>query len=154
MTLCIVSLATMVSALSSNIQNRSSCCFPHEQFFWHRLTASNCLIQEDLQATSSQISWTLAAFQLIQGNFPLLWSATSEIIGRKVGLGVPFLICSMKRGSHLSQPVYLLASAIFVVGSAALALSKSIEVMIGMRALQAAGWASIQSVLSRIDSSS
>ncbi|KAG1763587.1 MFS general substrate transporter [Suillus occidentalis] len=108
-TLCIVSLATMVSALSSNIQN-----------------PSNFLIQEDLQATSSQISWTLAAFQLIQGNFPLLWSATSEIIGRK--------------------PVYLLASAIFVVGSAALALSKSIEVMIGMRALQAAGSCAVISI--------
>ncbi|KAG2744791.1 MFS general substrate transporter [Suillus brevipes Sb2] len=108
-TLCIVSLATMVSALSSNIQN-----------------PSNFLIQEDLNATSSQISWTLAAFQLIQGNFPLLWSATSEIIGRK--------------------PVYLMASAIFVVGSAALALSKSIEVMIGMRALQAAGSCAVISI--------
>ncbi|KAG1776354.1 major facilitator superfamily domain-containing protein [Suillus placidus] len=101
-TLCIVSLATMVSALASNIQN-----------------PSNSLIEVDLHATSSQISWTLAAFLVIQGNFPLLWSAASEIKGRK--------------------PVYLVASALFVVGSAALALSKTIEVMIGMRALQAAG---------------
>ncbi|KAG2065780.1 MFS general substrate transporter [Suillus decipiens] len=101
-TLCIVSLASMVSALASNIQN-----------------PSNILIENDLHATNSQISWTLAAFMLIQGNFPLIWSAVAEITGRKV--------------------VYLLSSALFVVGSAILALSKTIEVMIGMRALQAAG---------------
>ncbi|KAG2050022.1 vacuolar DHA amino acid exporter [Suillus hirtellus] len=101
-TLCIVSLATMVSALASNIQN-----------------PSNSAIEADLHATSSQISWTLAAFLIIQGNFPLIWSAASEIKGRK--------------------PVYLVASALFVVGSVALALSNTIEVMIGMRALQAAG---------------
>lgn len=101
-TLCIVSLATMVSTLASNIQN-----------------PSNSLIEEALHVTSSQISWTLATFQIIQGNFPLLWSAASEIKGRK--------------------PVYLVSSALFVVGSAVLALSKTIEVMIVMRALQAAG---------------
>ncbi|KAG1800278.1 major facilitator superfamily domain-containing protein [Suillus plorans] len=101
-TLCIVSLATMVSALASNIQN-----------------PSNSAIEADLHATSSQISWTLAAFLIIQGNFPLIWSAASEIKGRK--------------------PVYLVASALFVVGSVALAVSNTIEVMIGMRALQAAG---------------
>ncbi|KAG2758056.1 MFS general substrate transporter [Suillus brevipes Sb2] len=101
-TLCIVSVATMVSTLASNIQN-----------------PSNFLIETDLHATNSQISWTLAAFILIQGNFPLIWSAVAEITGRKV--------------------VYLLSSALFVVGSAILALSKTIEVMIGMRALQAAG---------------
>ncbi|KAG1823574.1 major facilitator superfamily domain-containing protein [Suillus subaureus] len=108
-TLCIVSLATMMSALASNIQN-----------------PSNSLIEVDLHATSSQISWTLAAFLIIQGNFPLLWSAASEIKGRK--------------------PVYLVASALFVVGSAALALSKTIEVMIGMRALQAAGSCAAMSI--------
>ncbi|KAG2343081.1 MFS general substrate transporter [Suillus weaverae] len=108
-TLCIVSLATMVSALASNIQN-----------------PSNSLIEADLHATSSQISWTLAAFLVIQGNFPLLWSAASEIKGRK--------------------PVYLVASALFVAGNAALALSKTIEVMIGMRALQAAGSCAVMAI--------
>ncbi|KAG2156791.1 vacuolar DHA amino acid exporter [Suillus bovinus] len=101
-TLCIVSLATMVSTMASNIQN-----------------PSNSLIEEALHATSSQISWTLSAYQIIQGNLPLLWSAASEIKGRK--------------------PVYLVSSALFVVGSAVLALSKTIEMMIVMRALQAAG---------------
>ncbi|KAG1823581.1 major facilitator superfamily domain-containing protein [Suillus subaureus] len=108
-TLCIVSLATMMSALASNIQN-----------------PSNSLIEVDLHATSSQISWSLAAFLIIQGNFPLLWSAASEIKGRK--------------------PVYLVASALFMVGSAALALSKTIEMMIGMRALQAAGSCAAMSI--------
>ncbi|KAG2109874.1 major facilitator superfamily domain-containing protein [Suillus discolor] len=101
-TLWIVLLATMVSALASNIQN-----------------PSNSLIEADLHATSSQVSWTLAAFLFPQGNFPLLWSAASEIKGRK--------------------PVYLVGSALFMAGNVALALSKTIEVMIGMRALQAAG---------------
>ncbi|KAG2130662.1 vacuolar DHA amino acid exporter [Suillus bovinus] len=108
-TLCIVSLATMVSALAGNIQN-----------------PSNILIKNDLHATNNQISWTLAAFILIQGNFPLIWSAVAEITGRKV--------------------VYLLSSALFVVGSAILALSKTIEVMIAMRALQAAGSSAFLSI--------
>ncbi|KAG1873284.1 major facilitator superfamily domain-containing protein [Suillus tomentosus] len=101
-TLCIVSLATMVSSSASNMQN-----------------SSNILIRTDLHATNNQISWTLAAFILVQGNFPLIWSAIAEITGRKV--------------------IYLLSSGLFVVGSAVLALSKTIEVMIAMRTLQAAG---------------
>lgn len=44
----------------------------------------NELIARDMHATSEQISWTLAAFILVQGNFPLVWSAASEIKGRKV----------------------------------------------------------------------
>lgn len=101
-TLCIVSLATIVPSLASNIQN-----------------PSNALIEADLHATNSQISWTLAVFQIIQGNFPLLWSAVSEIKGRK--------------------PVYLVSSILFAVGSVVVAFSKTIEVMVVMRALQAAG---------------
>ncbi|KAG2089032.1 vacuolar DHA amino acid exporter [Suillus discolor] len=101
-TLCIVSLATMVSSSAANIQN-----------------PSNILIRTDLHATNNQISWTLAAFILVQGNFPLIWSAVAEITGRKV--------------------IYLLSSGLFVVGSAVLALSKTIEVMIAMRTIQAAG---------------
>ncbi|KAG0704824.1 vacuolar DHA amino acid exporter [Suillus ampliporus] len=101
-TLYIVSLATMLGALASNIQN-----------------PSNSLIQEDLHATNSQISWTMASFIIVQGNFPVLWSAVAEITGRKV--------------------VYLVSSALFVVATAVLALVKTIDVMIGMRVLQAAG---------------
>ncbi|KAG2156818.1 major facilitator superfamily domain-containing protein [Suillus bovinus] len=108
-TLCIVSLATMVSASASNIQN-----------------PSNLLIEDNLHATSSQISWTLAAFLIIQGNFPLIWSAASEIKGRK--------------------PVYLVASVLFMVGSVALALCQSIEVMIGMRTVQAAGSCAVMAI--------
>lgn len=104
-----VSLATMVSGLASNIQN-----------------PSNFLIEEDLHATTSQINWTSAAFQLLQGSFPLLWSTASEINGRK--------------------PVYLAALTMFMVGNTALAFSKTIKVMIGMRALQTAGSCTVISV--------
>ena len=47
-------------------------------------TAANSLIERDLHTTSKQISWTIAAFMIVQGNFPLIWSAASEIKGRKV----------------------------------------------------------------------
>ncbi|KAG1834710.1 major facilitator superfamily domain-containing protein [Suillus variegatus] len=96
-TLCIVSLATMVSASASNIQN-----------------PSNSLIEANLNATSSQISWTLAAFLIIQGNFPLIWSAASEIKGRKEVLRWRFARPSI--------------------------------VMIGMRAVQAAGSCAVMAI--------
>ncbi|KIJ62702.1 hypothetical protein HYDPIDRAFT_41833 [Hydnomerulius pinastri MD-312] len=101
-TLWIVSAATMISALAANIQN-----------------PSNSLIEEYLHASSSQISWSLAAFIIVQGNFPLVWSAASEIKGRK--------------------PVYVVASTIFVLACAILANAETINVLIGMRVLQAAG---------------
>lgn len=44
----------------------------------------NAQIEQDLHATKIQISWTLAAFIIVQGTFPLVWSAASEIKGRKV----------------------------------------------------------------------
>jgi hypothetical protein len=69
-----------------------------------------------------------------------LWSTASEINGRKVGLGVSTLFDRLdERGSHLLQPVYLAALTMFMVGNTALAFSKTIKVMIGMRALQTAG---------------
>lgn len=41
-------------------------------------------MQDDLPATSSQFSWSISMFILVQGIFPLVWSAISEIKGRKV----------------------------------------------------------------------
>ncbi|KAF9221509.1 MFS general substrate transporter [Gyrodon lividus] len=102
MTLWIVSAATMISGLASNIQN-----------------PTNALIEADLHASSVEISWTLAAFIIVQGNFPLIWSAASEIKGRK--------------------PIYLAASTIFVLACGVLANAPTIKVLIGMRVLQAAG---------------
>lgn len=46
--------------------------------------AANALIEQDLHASSSDISWSLSVFILVQGLFPLVWSAISEIKGRKV----------------------------------------------------------------------
>lgn len=43
-------------------------------------------IEADLHASSSQISWTLSLFVLIQGVIPLFWSVLSELRGRQVRL--------------------------------------------------------------------
>ncbi|KAF9236463.1 vacuolar DHA amino acid exporter [Melanogaster broomeanus] len=102
MTLWIVFAATMISGVTSNIQN-----------------PTNALIEKGLHATSVQISWSLAAFIIVQGNFPLIWSAASEIKGRK--------------------PIYVTASIVFLLASAVLANAQTIHVLIGMRVLQAAG---------------
>ncbi|KIK81700.1 hypothetical protein PAXRUDRAFT_807123 [Paxillus rubicundulus Ve08.2h10] len=101
-TLWIVSAAALLSTVASNIQN-----------------PTNSLIEKALHATSLQISWSLAAFIIVQGNFPLIWSAASEIKGRK--------------------PVYVAAFTIFVLAGAILANAQTIQVLIGMRVLQAAG---------------
>ncbi|KAF8558302.1 MFS general substrate transporter [Imleria badia] len=101
-TLWIVSAASLISTLASSIQN-----------------PMNELIAHNLHATSFQISWTLAAFIIVQGNFPLVWSAASEIKGRKL--------------------VYVAATAIFVLASAIVANAQTINVLIGMRVVQAAG---------------
>ncbi|KAG1800318.1 uncharacterized protein HD556DRAFT_1026722 [Suillus plorans] len=69
-------------------------------------------MEADPCATSSQISWTLAAFLIIQGCY---------IIER-----------------HSLRSIWS-ASALFVAENVTVALSKPIKVMIGMRALQAAG---------------
>jgi MFS family permease len=47
-------------------------------------TAANQNIEDDLHASPSSISLSLSLFILFQGVVPLLWSAVSEINGRKV----------------------------------------------------------------------
>ncbi|KAF8558424.1 MFS general substrate transporter [Imleria badia] len=59
----------------------------------------------------------LSVFILVQGLFPLVWSAISEINGCKV--------------------VYLSLMSLFIVGSAVADTSKTIGLVMGMRALQA-----------------
>lgn len=49
-------------------------------------------IEEQLHATPGQISWSLSIFILLQGCVPLLWSAVSEIVGRKVNIYSTLLI--------------------------------------------------------------
>ncbi|KAH7923829.1 MFS general substrate transporter [Leucogyrophana mollusca] len=108
-TLWIVSGSAMVSGLATNIQN-----------------PANAQIEQDLHASSGQISWTLAAFIIIQGNFPLIWSAVSEIKGRKL--------------------VYVIAAILFLIGSTVVATAQSIQLAIGMRALQAVGSSAAMSI--------
>ena len=47
------------------------------------VTAANSNIEDDLHASASEISWSLSLFIMVQGSFPILWSAVSEIKGRK-----------------------------------------------------------------------
>ncbi|KAG1742537.1 MFS general substrate transporter [Suillus lakei] len=100
--LFIISGASMFAGLVTNIQN-----------------PANAQIERQLHASSGDISLTLSLFILIQGNFPIIWSAISEIKGRKL--------------------VYLLSIAFVILGSAIVAVSKTIGLVIGMRIVQAAG---------------
>ncbi|KAG0705320.1 vacuolar DHA amino acid exporter [Suillus ampliporus] len=107
--LMIVSAGSMIAGLAVSIQN-----------------PANAQIQSDLRASTSEISWTLSVFILVQGVPGLMWSAISEIKGRKF--------------------VYVSSVALFVVASAIVAVSKSIGLVIGMRGLQAAGSSALMSI--------
>jgi hypothetical protein len=45
-------------------------------------------VQRDLNASAGSISWSLSLFILMQGAVPVIWSAVSEVMGRKVRLGL------------------------------------------------------------------
>jgi len=49
-------------------------------------------MEADLPATSSQFSLSISMYILVQGIFPLVWSAVSEVKGRKVLHNVGSLI--------------------------------------------------------------
>lgn len=100
--LFIISGASMIAGLCANIQN-----------------PANAQIEQQLHTSSGDISLSLSLFILVQGNFPIIWSAISEIKGRKT--------------------VYLFSIALFTLGSAIVAVSRTIGLVIGMRILQAAG---------------
>ncbi|KAF9230559.1 vacuolar DHA amino acid exporter [Melanogaster broomeanus] len=100
--LVIISGASMIAGLCANIQN-----------------PANAQIEQELHATSSQISLSLSLFILVQGNFPVIWSAISEFKGRKL--------------------VYLFSVTLFIFGSVIVAVSRNIGLVIGMRVIQAAG---------------
>ncbi|KAG2055451.1 MFS general substrate transporter [Suillus hirtellus] len=104
--LFIISGASVILGLGSNIQN-----------------PANAQIEQQLHASSGDISLSISLFILVQGNFPTIWSAISEIKGRKL--------------------VYLLSIGLFIIGSAIVALSRTIGLMIGMRIVQAAGSSAI-----------
>ncbi|KAL4070033.1 major facilitator superfamily domain-containing protein [Scleroderma yunnanense] len=108
-TLIVISGAAMIAGLCISIQN-----------------PANAQIQQELHATSSQLSLTVSLSVLIQGNVPLLWSALSEIKGRKL--------------------VYVLSTSLFILGSIIVALSKNIGLVIGMRMMQAIGSSAVLTI--------
>lgn len=80
-------------------------------------------MEQDLPATPAQFSLSISVFILIQGVFPLVWSAISEVKGRKVSY------LSTSTESRLIQYlklVYVSSLALFTVGSIMVALSKHI----------------------------
>ncbi|KIJ98779.1 hypothetical protein K443DRAFT_194133 [Laccaria amethystina LaAM-08-1] len=109
LSLSLISAASLIAGLANNVQN------PAVQD-----------MEADLPATSAQFSLSLSIFILIQGLMPLVWSAISEVKGRK--------------------PVYLISLALFTLGSIVVALSKSIGVVITFRALQAVGSSAVISI--------
>ena len=73
-----------------------------------RDTAAISDIESDLHATSGEISWALSLFILFQGLVPLIWSAVSEVYGRKViSLSFQFL------NQHTHHIVRLSTSSLF-----------------------------------------
>ncbi|KAF8802128.1 MFS general substrate transporter, partial [Phlegmacium glaucopus] len=67
-----------------------------------------------------------ALFILIQGMMPLFWCAISEVKGRKL--------------------VYLLSLLLFTIGTIIVALSRSIQLVIGFRCMQAAGSSAVMAI--------
>ncbi|KAF9230561.1 MFS general substrate transporter [Melanogaster broomeanus] len=113
--LVIISGASMISGLSTNIQN-----------------PANGQIEQELHATPSQISLSLSLFTLAQGNFPAIWSAVSEFKGRKLVylfsvalfiLGSVIVAVSRNIGLVIGMRVIQAAgsSAVFTIGAATLA---------------------------------
>uniref|UniRef100_A0A0W0FF27 Major facilitator superfamily (MFS) profile domain-containing protein n=1 Tax=Moniliophthora roreri TaxID=221103 RepID=A0A0W0FF27_MONRR len=99
-----VAFGSMIAGLSANIQNR--------EFYIPLKTQATSIeqMEADLNASSSQISLTIALFILFQGAMPLLWSAVSEVKGRKA--------------------VYVSSLSIFFAGSLVVATSKTIGLQV------------------------
>ncbi|KAK2465780.1 hypothetical protein APHAL10511_002324 [Amanita phalloides] len=108
-TLALVAAASMNVGLSGTIQNPAV-----EE------------MHESLGATSGEFSLSISLFILIQGLMPLMWSAVSEIKGRKL--------------------VYLTSLAIFTAASVAVSLSPNMKSVIGFRCLQAAGSSAVMAI--------
>ncbi|KAK2465777.1 hypothetical protein APHAL10511_002321 [Amanita phalloides] len=108
-TLALVAAASMNAGLSANIQNPAV-----EE------------MHKSLGATSEQFSLSISLFILLQGVMPLMWSAVSEIKGRKL--------------------VYLTSLAIFTAASVAVSLSPNMKYVIGFRCLQAAGSSAVMTI--------
>jgi len=99
-------------------------------------------VEADLRTTSGKISLVLSIFIVIQGSVPLLWTAISEIKGRKVRIYFIrhlFAYWEAFWTYCLFKLVYVVSLAIGMVGYIVAAKARSIDVLIGMRAIQAIG---------------
>jgi MFS family permease len=101
-------------------------------------------VEADLRTTSGSISLTLSIFIVVQGGVPLLWTAISEIKGRKVGIMIYFIrhLFAYREAfwtCRLFKLVYIVSLVIAIVGNIVAAEAKSIGVLIGMRVIQAIG---------------
>ena len=96
-----------------------------------------------MRTTSGKISLSLSIFIVVLGSVPLLWTAISEIKGRKVrAYLIRYLFRlprSFPRAYGLFKLVYVISFAIAIVGYIVAAEAKSIGVLIGSRIIQAIG---------------
>ncbi|KAF8636200.1 hypothetical protein AX17_003688 [Amanita inopinata Kibby_2008] len=83
-------------------------------------------MEDQLHATSGQFSLSISIFILLQGLMPLAWSAVSEIKGRRL--------------------VYLVSLVMFTIGSVAVALSPTMQLVIGFRCFQATGSSAVMTI--------
>ncbi|KAJ7631885.1 vacuolar DHA amino acid exporter [Mycena polygramma] len=107
--LALIASASMIAGLAANIQNPSIAD-----------------MEADLHASASQISLSISLFIALQGFMPLLWSAISEVKGRKL--------------------VYVVSIAIFTAASVVVATSKTIELVIIFRCVQATGSSAVMAI--------
>ncbi|KAJ7468471.1 major facilitator superfamily domain-containing protein [Mycena latifolia] len=107
--LTLVASASMIAGLAANIQNPAIAD-----------------MEAQLPASASQISLSISLFIGIQGFMPLLWSAVSEVKGRKL--------------------VYVVSIAIFTAASVVVATSKTIELVIAFRCIQATGSSAVMAI--------
>jgi MFS family permease len=99
-------------------------------------------IETDLQTTSGRVSLTLSVFVVVQGSVSLLWTAISEIKGRKVGIYFIRHVFAYREAFWmccLFKLVYVISLATAMVGSIVAAKAKSIGMLLGMRVIQAIG---------------
>ncbi|GAA5964081.1 hypothetical protein JCM3765_000895 [Sporobolomyces pararoseus] len=80
-------------------------------------------LQKDLSASSTSLALTVSLFTLGQGIFPQVWTAVSEVSGRK--------------------PCYLSALVIYLIATIVASRSNTISVFIAMRILQSLGGSAV-----------
>ena len=144
-TLSIIGFAAMLAGLGSNIQNRARIFVRHlidivSLSIYDICIASIAQMESRLHTSASKISWSISLYILVQGNAPLIWSAISEIKGRKVRTFNQSISKQLIQCSFYFKMVYFASIAIFIAGSIAVASSRTIEMVIGFRCLQAIGY--------------